>query len=60
MRKGNFRSIQTYRLGIRNNKSLENIKLEGLPKSAKIFILMLRCHLYVTTIIASKIVQKNR
>lgn len=58
--KGILEASRHIRLGIRDNKSLENIKLKGLPKSAKIFILMLRCHLYVTTIIASKIVQKNR
>lgn len=45
---------------IKENESLSNIKLKGLPLTAKFYITMLRLHLYYTTLICSNIVNKIR
>ena len=45
---------------ILNNNSLGNIKLKGLPIIAKMYIVLLRLHLYYFTLVCSKIVNKIR
>lgn len=58
--KGILESSKHIKEGIIENQTLKYIKMENLPNSAKIFIMMLKCRLYIMTIVASKIVQRNR
>ena len=45
---------------IKKNKSLNNIKLKGLPILPKIYIILLKCRLYLLILIFTKIVNKAR
>lgn len=45
---------------IKLNRSLDGITLKGIPKNAQMFVILLRLHLYLPTLILSKLVNAKR
>jgi len=45
---------------IKNTKALKNISFKNLPKSAKCYLILLRCHLYLLALIGAKIMNSKR
>lgn len=55
-----MQSRKHIKLKLKETKVLEKVTLEGLPFSAKIYVILLRLHLYSLTLILSKIVNWKR
>ncbi len=45
---------------IKTTKALENIEFKGLPKSAKLYLLLLKMHLYTLALVGAKVISKKR
>lgn len=45
---------------IKSTKPLKGIKFSGLPKSAKVYLLLLNLHMYTIALIGAKVVAKKR
>ena len=45
---------------IKSTEALNGIVLTGLPKSAKMYLILLRMHLYSVALIGAKIISKKR
>ena len=58
--KGIFEAARHIKHGIKNYRTIDYVKLAGLPKSAQCFLLMLKCHMYLLTILAVRVIQKGR
>lgn len=55
-----IKSTKHIRKSINTNKSLKDIKLKQLPKSAQAFIILLKCNAFWGALILAKIINKRR
>jgi glycosyltransferase involved in cell wall biosynthesis len=55
-----FAAAKHIKKEIEETETLKDISLDGLPKSAKIFISLLRAKLYFVTLVAAKLIQIKR
>ena len=55
-----FKSAKHIKAELKKTNTVKSIALKGIPKSAQIFIILLRLHLYMLTIILSTVVNKKR
>lgn len=55
-----FVSRKHIKTQIKQTKSLSNIKLKSLPKSAQCYLILLKLHLYLLALIGAKIINKGR